>query len=110
MQRDQASLLDMLDAARLAVQYIAGKSYADFVSDLQCQDAVIRRIELIGEAARRVSAETQDLHPQLPWREMVSMRNLMIHQYDEIDLSVVWDTVNRDLPGLIESLREILHA
>ncbi|HEX2643334.1 MAG TPA: DUF86 domain-containing protein [Thermoanaerobaculia bacterium] len=110
MQRDQASLLDMLDAARLAVQYIAGKSYGDFLSDLQCQDAVIRRIELIGEAARRVSAETQDLYSQLPWREMVSMRNLMIHQYDEIDLSVVWDTVNRDLPGLIESLGEILHG
>ena len=98
----------MLDAAKLAVQYTAGISYEDFLADIQCQDAVIRRIELIGGAARRVSAETCSRYPQLPWREMVSMRNLMIHQYDEIDLAVVWDTVSKDFPDLIVLLQQIL--
>ncbi len=110
MQRDPAYFLDIRDAARLAIQYVSGKSYEDFLSDIQCQDAVIRRIALIGEAARRTSEETRKEHPQFPWREMVSMRNLVIHEYDDIDLSVVWDTVNKNLRELLALLDDILPA
>jgi uncharacterized protein with HEPN domain len=110
MQRDPAYFLDIRDAARLAIQYVSGKSYEDFLSDIQCQDAVIRRVALIGEAARRISDETRKEHPQFPWREMVSMRNLVIHEYDDIDLSVVWDTVNKNLPDLLVLLDDVSPA
>jgi len=110
MQRDPAYLLDIRDAARLAIQYVAGKTYEDFLSDVQCQDAVIRRIALLGEAARRTSEETRKELPQFPWREMVSMRNLVIHEYDDIDLSVVWDTVNKNLPDLLTLLDDVVPA
>jgi uncharacterized protein with HEPN domain len=110
MQRDQAYILDIREASRLAMQYVSGKTYEDFLSDIQCQDAVIRRIALIGEAARRVSEETRREHPKLPWREMVSMRNLVIHEYDEIDLAVVWDTVNKSLRELMTLLDDVLPA
>jgi uncharacterized protein with HEPN domain len=69
---------------------------------------VIRRIEVIGEAARRISEQTQAKYPQLPWSAMISMRNVMIHDYDTIDLTVVWDTVQRDLPPLIAELEKIV--
>lgn len=110
MQRDQAYLVDIREAALLAMQYVSGKTYDDFLADIQCQDAVIRRIALIGEAARRVSEETRAAHPQFPWREMVSMRNLVIHEYDDIDLAVVWDTVSKNLPDLMTLLDDLLPA
>lgn len=69
MSRDEAYLVDILESAKIALGYMAGKTFADFSADLQCQDAVVRRIEIIGEAARRVSEETRALYPQIPWRE-----------------------------------------
>ncbi|OHB37591.1 MAG: hypothetical protein A3C38_07275 [Planctomycetes bacterium RIFCSPHIGHO2_02_FULL_50_42] len=107
MQRDKEYLLDILEAARFAVSYTGNKTREEFLKDIQCQDAVIRRIEIIGEAARRVSVETRATL-KLPWSEMVGMRNLMIHEYDDIDMTTVWVTVRRDLPPLIYSLEEIL--
>ena len=108
MQRDQVYLLDILEAARLAVSYVQGVQVDDFLVNTQLQDSVIRRIEIIGEAARRVSEQTKAAHPDLPWREMVGMRNLMIHEYDGVDLWVVWETVQNDLPGLIARLAPLV--
>ena len=107
MRRDDAFLFDILEAARIVMQYVSGKSLDEFLRDLQCQDAVIRRFILIGEAARRISPETQDDYPQIPWHEMISMRNLVIHEYEDIDLLILWDTAHQDLPKLIRSLEEI---
>ena len=108
MSRDPEYLIDILMSARLALEYANGKTRDDFEADIQCQDAIIRRLEIIGEAARRLSAETQTMHPQLPWRAMTQMRNLVIHQYDDGDLSIVWDTVQKDLPPLITTLEQIV--
>jgi len=108
MQRDREYLVDILEAAKISLDYVSDKSKAEFLNDLQCQDAVIRRIEIIGEAARRISDETRAAHPDLPWSEMVSMRNIMIHEYDDIDLVIVWETVQNDLPSLVESLEMII--
>ena len=65
-------------------------------------------VEFIGEAARRISQETRDKYPQIPWREMTSMRNLVIHEYDVVDINQVWDTVQNKLPSLIEELSKIV--
>jgi uncharacterized protein with HEPN domain len=108
MPRDTANLLDILEAARLAAAYVSGKTKEEFLRDSQCQDAVIRRLEIIGEAARRVSDATRARLPHLPWSAMVNMRNLMIHEYDHIDLAVVWDTVQNHLPTLIESIARLV--
>jgi len=107
MRRDKVYLLDILEAARFALDYIGKKTREDFVKDTQCQDAVIRRIMIIGEAARRVSDETRG-ELSLPWSEMTAMRNLLIHEYDDVDMKIVWETVSRDLPSLIASLEKIL--
>jgi uncharacterized protein with HEPN domain len=108
MQRDRVYLLDILEAARLALEYVGEKTKEAFLEDVLCQDAVIRRIEIIGEAARRVSEETQRAYPDLPWNEMIAMRNVMIHDYDSVDMVIVWDTIKKDLPVLIATLEKTL--
>lgn len=110
MLRDTEYLIDILEAAKLAVGYVAGKSREAFLKDTQCQDAVIRRLEIIGEAARRVSEGTRRNHPELPWHSMVGMRNVMIHEYDDVDLVVVWDTVRDDLPGIVSTLERLMQV
>jgi uncharacterized protein with HEPN domain len=106
--RDAASLLDVLLSARLARAYVAGTTWEAFVADRQRQDAVVRRLEVLGEAARRVSAAARAGLPGLPWRQLVGMRNRMIHEYDRVDLTVVWETVSRDLPPLITALEGVV--
>lgn len=108
MSRDDTYLVDILESAKMALDYVFGKTWDVFYEDVQCQDAVVRRIEIIGEAARRVSQETRDKYPQIPWREMTSMRNLVIHEYDVVDINQVWDTVQNKLPPLIEELSKIV--
>ncbi|MEA3488512.1 MAG: DUF86 domain-containing protein [Euryarchaeota archaeon] len=110
MQRDKGHLLDILEAAEIALTYVRGMSREDFLDDLQCQDAVIRRLEIIGEAARRTSSKTQNTFPDLPWSDMIGMLNMMIHEYDGVDLYIVWETVNTDLPPLIEVIEGILQT
>jgi uncharacterized protein with HEPN domain len=108
MSRDDTYLVDILESAKIALDYVSGKSWGEFKEDLQCQDAVVRRIEIIGEAARRVSQQTRDKYSQIPWREMTSMRNLVIHEYDVVDINQVWDTLQNKIPPLIEELARIV--
>jgi uncharacterized protein with HEPN domain len=108
MPRDRESILDALAAAKMALEYVSEKDFDRFLSDTQCQDAVIRRLEVLGEAAGRVSAERRNAFPEVPWQEIIGMRNVMIHQYDSVDLRIVWDTLQTDLPRLIEALEDVL--
>jgi uncharacterized protein with HEPN domain len=109
MPPDEAYLRDILDSARLAIQYLAGSAWEDFARNVQVQDSVIRRIEVIGEAAGRVSRAGRRQWPHLPWADMVGMRNVMIHDYDALDLYIVWRTVTEDLPQLANQLAAILN-
>lgn len=108
MQRDQVYLLDILESAKLALSYAGDKDSEAFFKDIQSQDSVIRRLEIIGEAARRISEETKTAYPNLPWSDMIGMRNIMIHEYDDVDLSMVLETVKKDLPQLVEGIEKIL--
>jgi len=101
MSPDKQYLVDILMAARLISSYMSDKTKENFLADSQCQDAVIRRLEVIGEASRRISAATRARFPELDWRGMIVMRNLMIHEYDEVDLTIVWDTIQNYIPVLI---------
>jgi uncharacterized protein with HEPN domain len=108
MSRDDTYLVDILESAKTALDYVFDKSWDAFYKDTQCQDAVVRRIEIISEAARRVSPETRAKYPEIEWREMTSMRNLVIHEYDVVDIGQVWDTVKNKLPPPIEKLTKIV--
>ena len=111
MLRDDAVLYDIIESARLACSYVHDSSREAFlydVQDVQLQDAVIRRIEVIGEAVRSLSEETKSLFPDLPWQDMADMRNFLIHQYGDVDPSIVWDTVELDLPLLINQLERVV--
>ena len=81
----------------------------EFLANTQLQDSVIRRIEIIGEVAGRISVQFQEAHPEIPWHAMTGMRNRMIHGYDDIDFNIVWNTVQESIPLLlilIEPLQE----
>lgn len=101
-------MLDMLNAAKKALEYVKGKSIDQFISDTQCQDAVIRRLEILGEVANRVSEEFRQSNTSLPWRSMVSMRNVVIHEYDGVDLNIIWNTVIHKLPEVVAELEKVL--
>jgi uncharacterized protein with HEPN domain len=81
---------------------------ATFDGDDQIIDAVIRNFQVIGEAARRVPQEVKAAHPEIPWSRMADMRNVLVHEYDEVDLQIVWATLQNDLPNLVEPLRALL--
>jgi uncharacterized protein with HEPN domain len=72
------------------------------------QDAVIRKIEILGEASNRVSEEIKNRFPDLPWDKMRAMRNILIHMYDELDLNIIWDTIIKDIPQIQTRLTKIL--
>jgi len=101
-------LVDILESAKITLDYVDGKSWDDFYGDIQCQDAVLRRIEIIGEAARHISPQTRKKYPQIPWHDLTRLRNLVIHQYDAVDINQVWDTTQNRLPSLVDELSKIV--
>lgn len=105
---DRVRLRHMLDHAREAVAMITGKGRTDLQRQRMLELALVRLIEIVGEAAARVSPEGQAEYSFIPWREVVGMRNRLIHGYDSIDLDVLWDTIEDDLPPLIDELERIL--
>lgn len=105
---DTISFRHMLDHAREAVDMIAGKTPGDLSRERILELALIRLIEIVGEAAGRVSETGQADAPEIPWREVIGMRNRLIHGYDSVDLAVLWDTVELDLPPLIDQLEKVL--
>ena len=109
MRRDDRSyLLDMLVAARDAMAFAKGLSYDEFATDRRSQLAILKSVEIVGEAASRLSAETKERHPDIPWREIAGMRNRLVHAYFDIDLRLVWETVDSDVPVLVAQLEPLV--
>ena len=99
MRDDRTSLKDMLSHAREAAELLGDASREDLGRDRVVQLALTRLVEIIGEAANRVSEETRLQHPDIPWAQIIGMRNRLIHGYDVIDHDLLWDTVTNDLPA-----------
>src|SRR5438046_1848725 len=97
-------LRDILDSAKAIVQYTNGVTREAFMANSEKQDAVLRRFEIIGEAASRLSSAAQTQFPHLPFRMMRGMRNIIAHDYGEVNMDRVWQTVTADLAPLIETL------
>ena len=98
----------MLDHAKEAVDLIAGKDKEILRHERVLELALIRLVEIIGEASAKVSSETQAKNPSIPWQQIIGMRNRLVHGYDSVDLDILWDTIEVDLPPLIDELDNIL--
>jgi len=107
---DAVHLRYMLDAIEQLERYTRGMSESEFLSRPMVQDAVARQIEIVGEAAKNLSAEFQDLHPKLPWLKTIGIHSKIVREDYKLNTDIVWDTVQDDLPLLKHTIRKLLQA
>ena len=107
-QRDAAYLWDMLDAAQMVEQLSSSMDFTQYSIDRRTQLAVERSLEIIGEAAGKVSALFRNAHPEIPWRQIIGQRNVLIHEYGEIKQERIWKVVKENIPQLIELLKQFV--
>ena len=108
MRRDDILLLDMLLAAREAVEFSEGLTVETFQRNRMAQLAILKAVEVVGEAASRIGVDTREEHPEIPWSEIVGMRNRLVHEYSNVNLARVWEAVGRDMPRLIRQLEGLV--
>ena len=99
---------DVLDAIAQIQAYVAGMTFDAFQADRKTIDAVVRNITVIGEATNNVPPSIADKHPEIPWKLMRDFRNVVVHRYFGLDLKVIWDTVQVEIPPLVEPLQRLL--
>ncbi len=105
---DRTRLQHMLDASRDALTFVRGKKVSDLARDKQLTLALFKCIEIIGEAANRISVATREGHPEVPWANIIGMRNRLVHVYFDVDAELVFETVRDELPPLIEKIERIV--
>lgn len=105
---DEVRLGHMLDHAAEAVEMCRARVRADLDSDRMLNLALVRLVEIVGEAAIRVSKRGQAARPEIPWREIISMRNRIVHGYDQVNFDILWAVIHDDLPPLIKTLTATL--
>ncbi len=101
---------DILECIDKIDRYTEGMTFEDFAADDKTVDAVLRRIEIIGEATRHVPDEVTGRFPDIPWQKMRGMRNVVVHEYFGVSLRIIWRTIKTQLPPLAEPLRRVLCA
>jgi len=108
MSKDPKIFLEhIVESIEIIESYAAPKTFETFLESLKDQDAVVRRIEIIGEAVRNLPEDFRNKHPETPWKKIAGMRNMLIHEYFIVDLKAVWDTIQDDLPLLKEQIRKL---
>lgn len=107
-ENDAACLFDMAEAAEIALRHVEGLTREEFFRSRLHQDAVVRQLIVLGEAAKRVSAELQMDHPEIPWRSMAGFRDVLIHQYRGIEIGRVWGILKGDLPKALRLIRLLI--
>jgi uncharacterized protein with HEPN domain len=108
MTRDSAALLDIAQAGQRAIQFAQGLSREQLASDVMRQSAILYQMTIVGEATKRLSREYREQHPEIPWNQMAGMRDIISHQYDRLDLDVVWEVIQQDLPELLAVITPLL--
>jgi len=107
-ERDAAYIWDMLDSARTLRDFVEGVTFYDYSKDKKLQLAVERALEIIGEAARRVSETYRQAHPEIPWQSIIAQRNVLAHEYGEIKHELIWKVATKRIPDLISSLERLI--
>lgn len=108
MSRDLAALVDILEAIQLIRQYVSGIDQATLANNIEKQDAILRRITIIGEATKRLSQDFRNQHPAIPWKQIAGMRDILSHVYDEVDLDEVWSVIQENLPQLLSYIQPLI--
>ncbi len=104
---DLAYVEHILDCIRKIKEFSEGISFREFSSNELVQDAIIRNIEIIGEASKKISSDTKQIYFEVPWKEIAGMRDKLIHDYLGVDVEVVWRTIKEDIPSLEIQIKEI---
>lgn len=107
-ENDSVRLKHIWDAAQAALGFVADRQRSDLDDDLMLAFAVVRALTVIGEAATHLTEEFCTKHPQIPWENIIGMRNWLIHAYFDVDLDIVWNTLTQDLPPLLCELEKML--
>ena len=105
---DAAYLQDMLDSGGAVVRYVSGKSRADYDAQEMLRDAVERRVEVFGEAARGISQTLRDAHPEIPWRKIMGTRHILAHEYGEVDQDIMWRIATEHVPEALIHIRRLV--
>jgi len=110
MRDDMTLFRDMLNAAEKILTFVNGLSKAEFeASDLH-QSAVVRKLQVVGEAARLITSATKAAHPEIEWMDIIGMRNLVIHEYFRVDIDIVWNTIRKSIPELIVQINAVISS
>lgn len=107
-RHDPDYLADIYEAIRRIVEYTQGLSYQAFLESSMVQDAVLRNIQVIGEATKKLTKARRSAHTNVPWREMAGMRDRIVHDYFGVDWKIVWEVAHDDLPSLLPLIEAIL--
>ena len=107
-RRDWNFLNDIREAIQRILTYTAGLTYQQFMEDIKTQDAVVRNLEIIGEAAKNLSANLRKSHSGVPWKDLMGMRDKMIHHYFGVNYEIVWTIAKEELAGLLPQIERIL--
>jgi uncharacterized protein with HEPN domain len=108
MPRDPESLIDILTAMRRILRYTEGISRSDLETNDEKLSAILYQITILGEATKRLSQNFRQQHPEIPWREMAGMRDVIVHEYDQLDFEIIWDVIHRKLPELLPLLDRLI--
>ena len=108
MHRDDATLLDIAHAAKRVLLYAADMLKSSLMADDEKQSAILYQVIVLGEATKRLASEFRSRHHEIPWKEIAGMRDILIHQYDRINLETLWDVIHQDIPQLLSFLQPLL--
>ncbi|NER33331.1 MAG: DUF86 domain-containing protein [Oscillatoria sp. SIO1A7] len=106
--RNETSLLDAARAAKLVQEFISGMEQTAWLEDIKTQSAVLYQITVLGEAVNRLSEDFCNQHSGVPWAAIVGMRNRIVHEYDDIDLEIIWETAQESVPEFLEAIEPLL--